>query len=333
MTSNKATDKKLSYVTYYKFVNLSDLPGLQKELKAKADALSLLGTILISQEGINSTMTGTKENLEIFIDYLHSKEEFSDLTTKWSEAAVLGFRRMLVKIKKEVIGMGFPHLDPKITTGKYIKPLELQKILATDPDSVIMVDTRNDYEVRIGTFEGALDPSIKNFKEFPQWVRDNLSTDKKKKIVTFCTGGIRCEKATAWMVEEGFEDVYQIDGGILQYFEDCKEHGLNPHYDGACFVFDYRVGVDPQLKKTKHELCYACGQPLNEAEREDPLYIPGVQCSYCHDYQKEKLKKREDTIEEKRKLFMERKKDYKVEKQLEIAKRRETLVSAEVEGQ
>lgn len=254
----------------YKFVQLpiEQLPTLRIEMKEKAKSLSLKGTILLSEEGINLFLSGLSDKLAAFKAYLEKNIAFKNLPYKDSPSKDQPFSRMLVKIKKEIISMGKPDVIPQVHTAPYISP-ETLKQWYDEKKEMIVLDTRNDYEVMLGSFSGAIDLNIKNFREFPDAILKFKETFKGKPIVTYCTGGIRCEKAAEWMLKSGFEDVYQLEGGILKYFEECG----SKHYENECFVFDKRVGVDANLNETSTVQCYECRSPLRERLEEN--------CPYC----------------------------------------------------
>jgi predicted sulfurtransferase len=237
---------KFLVLAFYKFVELKDPLAIRDELRTFCGAREMRGTILLAHEGINSTVSGTETALRELQEWFAQRPEFSDLPYKESWAKAQTFRRMLVKLKREVISMGRPTIRPAEKTGPRIKPLELKKWL-DEGKEVFLIDTRNDYEIKQGTFEGALDMGLKRFRQFPEFLSERLdelkTVAKSKPIVMFCTGGIRCEKATALAEELGLSNVYQLDGGILKYFEDCGP----AHYQGECFVFDKRLALDGSL--------------------------------------------------------------------------------------
>lgn len=246
-------------ISAYKFVHLSEaeFPILRRQLKEKAKMLQLKGTILLSQEGINCFLCGLREKIDAYKSFLESYPMFVGMTFKESISSHQPFSRMLVRLKKEIISMGHPEIEPEKKTAPYISPETLKKWYDENKDMLVL-DTRNDYEVEIGTFEAAMDLNIETFRDFPNAVALLPDDIKKKPIVTFCTGGIRCEKAAQYMLNQGFEEVYQLDGGILNYFEQCG----GDHWQGECFVFDKRVAVDPQLKETSTKQCYSCRSVL-----------------------------------------------------------------------
>lgn len=251
----------------YKFVALkeAEFPIVRQQLKEKADACELKGTILLSVEGINSFLSGTREHIDAYKEFLASYSVFSGMTFKESVSDRQPFSRMLVRLKKEIISMGNLDIEPEKKKAPYIKPEEFKRWYEQHKDMIVL-DARNDYEVDIGTFEDAIDLNIETFRDFPNAVALLPDDMKKKPVVTFCTGGIRCEKAAQYMLNEGFEKVYQLDGGILNYFGQCGAD----HWDGECFVFDKRVAVDPQLQETKTKQCYSCRGVLTPEIQDKP---------------------------------------------------------------
>ncbi len=263
-------------LSVYKFTPLENLPVLRQRLLDLTRARSLKGTILLSAEGINLFVAGQRADVDALVAELHGVGGLEDLTPKESESAEQPFNRMLVKIKKEIIAFGVEGIDPARQPSAKLAPRTLKQWL-DEGRAVTLLDTRNDYEVRMGTFRGAVPAGIDNFRDFPDAVRRLQPELKDKPIVMFCTGGIRCEKAGPFMAREGF-NVFQLDGGILKYFEECG----GAHYDGECFVFDKRVGVDAALKETESVLCFACQMPLTVDEQKHPHYVPNVSCPHCH---------------------------------------------------
>ena len=264
-------------ISTYLFAPLSGLGPLREELLASCKEWELKGTILLSEEGINMFVAGAAESIDQLLEKLRSIPGLEGLTPKVSLSDSQPFNRMLVRIKKEIISFGVEAVRPANYTSPKIAPKELKKWL-DEGKTVTLLDTRNDYEVKLGTFKGAVDPDIKTFRGFPDAVRKLPEEMKDQPVVMFCTGGIRCEKAGPFMELEGFKDIYQLDGGILKYFEECG----GEHYDGDCFVFDQRVGVDPGLSESDHAICFACLAPLNAAEQEDPRYVKGKCCPHCY---------------------------------------------------
>ncbi|MCH2640904.1 MAG: hypothetical protein MKZ55_00305 [Candidatus Thalassarchaeum sp.] len=259
----------------YRFVDLPDRDELREPFREACQKNRLLGTILLSTEGINFFLCGDQAGIDGFLNYLESDERFVDIPLKISHSEKLAFRRMNVRLKKEIISMGMDEIRPADYTGDAISPTEFKHWLDEGRDITIL-DTRNDYEIRIGTFENAVDLDISTFRTFPDAVA-NSDLDKEKTVVMFCTGGIRCEKASALMLNQGFQDVRQLEGGVLGYFEEVG----GAHWNGDCFVFDRRVAVDPELNVTGAEVCFACREPLTEEELNSPLYVPAVSCPYC----------------------------------------------------
>lgn len=259
----------------YRFVDLPDRDELREPFREACEKNRLLGTILLSTEGINFFLCGDQAGIDGFLNYLESDERFVDIPLKISHSEKLAFRRMNVRLKKEIISMGMDEIRPADYTGDAISPTEFKHWLDEGRDITIL-DTRNDYEIRIGTFENAVDLDISTFRTFPDAVA-NSDLDKEKTVVMFCTGGIRCEKASALMLNQGFQDVRQLEGGVLGYFEEVG----GAHWNGDCFVFDRRVAVDPEMNVTGAEVCFACREPLTEEELNSPLYVPAVSCPYC----------------------------------------------------
>lgn len=251
-------------IACYKFVTIpaSVLPTLRAALKEKALGCELKGTVLLSTEGINLFLAGLREDIEAFKACLASYEYFTDLVYKESFSAEKPFTRMLVRLKKEIIPLGKPDIQPEKKTAPRLSPAEFKRWYETQEDMIVL-DTRNDYEVALGTFEDAVDLHLDHFRNFADAVDLLPESAKEKPVVTFCTGGIRCEKAAEWMLQKGFKNVYQLDGGILKYFEECG----GDFYNGECFVFDKRVALDSQLQETQTTQCYACRTPLTVAEQ------------------------------------------------------------------
>ena len=263
----------------YKFVRLADCDSIREPLQAQCDALGITGTLLLATEGINGTIAGTQSGIDGILDYLHSDPRLTDLEHKESTTDHPPFYRMKVKLKKEIVTMGVPGIDPTQVVGQYVKPEEWNDLI-NDPD-VLLIDTRNDYEVDVGTFKGAVDPRITTFSAFPEYVKNNFSPNKQPRIAMFCTGGIRCEKASSYMLKQGFPEVYHLQGGILKYLKNIpKKESL---WQGECFVFDQRVAVGQGLMQGNYELCYGCSRPISAAEKSSPKYQGGVSCPKCYD--------------------------------------------------
>jgi len=280
---------RITNISCYKFTPLSDLKPLRERLIAQCKAWGLKGTILLSTEGINLFVAGPRAEVDLLVDELRRIEGLADLAPKYSESEEQPFTRMLVRIKKEIIAFGVEGIEPSRRTSPKLKARELKQWL-DEGRPVTLLDTRNDYEVKLGTFRGAMALSIDHFRDFPDAVRKLPPEMKSAPIVMFCTGGIRCEKAGPFMEREGFGNIHQLDGGILKYFEECGQ----AHYDGECFVFDQRVGVDPSLRETDSALCFACQTPLDAADQRDPRFVPNVSCPYCFKTSDEQMRENID---------------------------------------
>ncbi len=265
-------------IAAYKFVALDNLPELRIRLKEQCATQNLRGTILIAPEGINLFLAGTRESIETFFVYLKADNRFADITAKESPSDDQPFNRMLVKIKKEIISMGMPEISPAIKRAPAVDAKTLKQWLDEGRD-VVLIDTRNEYEIRLGTFENALPIGVDTFRAFPEKATQLSDSIKEKTVVTFCTGGIRCEKAAPVLQNLGFKNVFQLDGGILKYFEECGD----AHYVGDCFVFDRRVALNPQLAESGVVQCFNCLNPVTKAEQRSPHYAFGVSCPRCID--------------------------------------------------
>ncbi|MEC8024343.1 MAG: rhodanese-related sulfurtransferase [Myxococcota bacterium] len=263
----------------YKFVSLDDYVTLRDEFYHRANALDLRGTLLLAHEGINGTIAGEESELRSFLKYLREDPRLADLVHKESWAETMPFLRLKVRLKKEIVTIGLPDVDPTERVGTYVKPKDWNALI-TDPD-VVLIETRNDYEVSIGTFSGAIDPKTQSFTDFPAWSERAPELQGQKRVAMFCTGGIRCEKASSFLLSRGVKEVYHLEGGILQYLEDIPEE--ESLWEGDCFVFDERVSVDHSLKPGDYEMCAGCRRPVGPKEREAPEYIEGVCCTACHD--------------------------------------------------
>ena len=260
----------------YRFVDLNDRDELREPFMNMCTILELKGTILLSPNGINFFLAGSEESVSEFIQFLESDKRFSGIPIKFSRTDYQPFRRMLVKRKNEIISLGKSEIKPSEFTGPYIKPIEFKRLLDGEED-ILVLDTRNDYETRIGSFEGSLELGISTFRDFPNAIESIPEEYKSKTVVMYCTGGIRCEKASAVMINAGFEDVKQLEGGILGYFDECG----GPYWDGACFVFDQRVAVDSDLAETDIQMCFKCREPLSVDEQKSEYYVIGEHCPYC----------------------------------------------------
>ena len=264
----------------YHFTRFSDPAALRAPLQEKCDALGITGSLLLAGEGINGTIAGTREGIDAILLYLRALPGCDTLEHKESTASLPPFPRMKVKLKKEIVTMGQPDVNPIARVGHYVEAKDWNDLICS-PD-VAVIDTRNDYEVGIGTFKGAIDPQTKSFRDFPKWWEDNKDRFHNKRIAMFCTGGIRCEKSTNYLLGQGVEEVYHLKGGILKYLEEVPEKDST--WEGDCFVFDARVSVGHGLKEGPHQLCYACRRPLLQEDRARPEYEHGVACHQCtHD--------------------------------------------------
>lgn len=274
-------------ISTYRFAELIGLKDLREELIADCKAWELKGTILLSTEGINMFVAGDAESIDKLLEKLREIPGLEGLEPKVSVSDKQPFNRMLVRIKREIISFGMESIRPANYTSPKLPAAELKRWL-DEGRPVTLLDTRNDYEVKLGTFKGAIIPNINTFREFPDAVRKLPEELKDQPVVMFCTGGIRCEKAGPFMEQEGYKNIYQLDGGILKYFEECG----GDHYDGECFVFDQRVGVDPGLRETDHAICYVCQAPLDVADQEDPRHVEGVSCPHCFKSAPERMAER-----------------------------------------
>ncbi|MBO7922398.1 rhodanese-related sulfurtransferase [Alteromonas sp. K632G] len=261
----------------YKFVALENFEAMRQPLLTAMESNGIKGTLLLASEGINGTVSGTREGIDGLLQYLNADERINPISCKESLHEEQPFYRTKVKLKKEIVTMGVEGIDPRKTVGTYVKPSDWNALIS-DPD-VTVIDTRNGYEIEIGTFKHAIDPKTETFREFPEYVAKTLSPEKNKKVAMFCTGGIRCEKSTAYLKEQGFDEVYHLEGGILQYLEDVpKEESL---WEGDCFVFDNRVAVNHDLEKSDYHQCYACRLPITDEDMQSEKYEPGVSCPHC----------------------------------------------------
>tara|TARA_Y200000002_G_scaffold382902_1_gene401964 strand:+ start:3430 stop:4308 length:879 start_codon:yes stop_codon:yes gene_type:complete len=286
----------LQIAALYHFCHISRPESVKAWLLPFCTANDIKGTLLLAKEGINGTVCGPQDGIAELIQLIQTRVINDSLS--WKSAYHLNnpFRRMKVKLKKEIVTIGQCHVDPTKVVGEYVEP-EMWNNILTDKD-ITVIDTRNDYEIAIGTFKDAVSPNTENFREFPDYVK-SLHSKKKTKIAMFCTGGIRCEKASSLMLLEGFETVYHLKGGILAYLEKVPQ--ADSLWEGECFVFDERVSVDHQLKKGKYKQCYGCRRPINEKDMSSPFYVKGVSCPYCYHStttkQKMRFKERQNQID------------------------------------
>ena len=294
-----------SVVALYKFSPIKNPEKLHLKIKEKLKNLSIYGTILVGEEGINGTISGKKSNIKKAIIYIKSLKGFSEIDIKFSQSVLNPFMRLKIKLKKEIVTIGDKSIDPNIMVGDYVNPEKWNDVI-TQKD-VIIIDTRNDYEHSIGTFKNAINPNTIKFRQFPQWVKKQNFTDydkKNKKIAMFCTGGIRCEKASSMMIKNGFENVSHLKGGILSYFE-CIDQ-KNSLWEGECFVFDDRVSLKHDLTEGTYDMCHGCRMPITELDKNSKKYIKGVACPKCFDL----------TTKEQKARYMSR------QKQVELAKQK-----------
>lgn len=286
----------------YRFVKLDDYEALRQPLQDFLHSHHIKGTLLLAREGINGTVSATREAIDALRAYLEADPRFKGIDYKFSYDDSQPFYRAKVKLKKEIVTMGIEGIDPRQVVGTYVHPRDWNALISA-PD-VLLVDTRNEYEVQIGTFKNAINPHTKSFREFPAYVKQHLDSQKHKKVAMFCTGGIRCEKSTAYLKERGFNEVYHLQGGILKYLEEVpKDKSL---WEGECFVFDNRVTVNHALEKGAYDQCHACRMPISAEDKQHNHYRKGVSCHHCYG---QKDEERMGRLQER-------------EKQIELAKRR-----------
>lgn len=264
--------------TFYKFAAISELEAKQEQILALCKELEIKGTIILAEEGINGTIAGTDKAIARVMNLLRSFSALADLEHKEATSTKLPFAKLKVKIKPEIVTLGLPEVNPTRQVGTYVSPQQWNQIIS-DPE-VTVIDTRNDYEVEIGSFQRAKNPHTESFREFPQYVSHNLDPQQHPKVAMFCTGGIRCEKASSYLLSQGFKEVYHLKGGILKYLEEMSP--AESMWTGECFVFDERVAVKEGLEAGSHELCYACGHPISKADKNSPQYEPHISCPHCY---------------------------------------------------
>ncbi|MCY0096646.1 rhodanese-related sulfurtransferase [Hoeflea ulvae] len=274
-----APNQPVVVAALYHFARLSGHEQLQPPLAELCRNLDVRGTLLLAREGINGTIAGSRAAIDAVLAHLRQIPGLETLEHKESSAHRMPFRRMKVRLKNEIVTMGVPDIDPLEDVGTYVDPKDWNALIS-DPDTIV-IDTRNDYEVGIGTFKGAINPETHTFREFPGWVENAGMEDKSKPVAMFCTGGIRCEKATAFMRAKGYENVYHLKGGILKYLEQVPEE--DSLWQGSCFVFDERVAVTHGLRESDEILCRACRNPITPEAQASPLYEDGVSCPQCYD--------------------------------------------------
>lgn len=298
----KTENTPIVVAALYKFAALPDFESMRQPIKAVCRDHKIQGTLLLAEEGVNGTLAGTRVGIDAMLDHLKSYPALAGLEHKESYCEEMPFKRLKVKLKSELITLGDPTVDPRKIVGTYVDPQDWNKLIL-DPE-VTLIDTRNDYEVAIGTFKGAIDPNTESFTEFPDYIAKNLDPKKHKKVAMFCTGGIRCEKASSYMLEHGFEEVYHLRGGILKYLEEVPDSDTT--WEGECYVFDDRVSVNHSLEPGSYSMCHGCGRPIHEEDLSSEKFELGVSCPKCYD----------ELTEQQRESFRER------QRQVLLAKRR-----------
>ncbi|MBV7435332.1 rhodanese-related sulfurtransferase [Cardiobacteriaceae bacterium TAE3-ERU3] len=308
---SEASNGDIVVTALYKFTPFPDFADYREAIRDTMLAHDVKGTLLIAHEGINGTIAGSRAGIDAVLDYLRTIPAIGSFDYKESFTDEQPFYRTKVKLKKEIVTLGVEGIDPLQSVGRYVKPKDWNALIS-DPD-VVLIDTRNDYEVQIGTFKHAVNPHTESFREFPEYVQEHLDPKKHKKVAMFCTGGIRCEKSTAYLKQQGFDEVYHLEGGILKYLEEVPEE--ESLWEGECFVFDNRVAVNHKLEKGQYDQCYACRMPITEEDKQSAAYVRGESCPHCID----------KATEEQRARFRER------ERQIQLAKARgETHIGGEV---
>jgi len=296
----------------YQFVAVEDPAALREPLLEVMQKNGICGTLLLAKEGINGTVAGSRDGIDVLLGWLHDESRFPGLSHKESYTDEMPFLRTKVKLKKEIVTMGVEGIDPNDAVGTYVKPSDWNALIE-DPE-VTVVDTRNNYEVQIGTFKNAINPETDSFREFPDYVKENLDPEKHKKVAMFCTGGIRCEKSTSYLKSLGFDQVFHLEGGILKYLEEVPAEESD--WEGECFVFDERITVDHDLQAGHYKQCNACRMPITDEDMQSEHYVKGVSCPHCFD----------KTTPEQRARFAER------QKQVELARERgESHIGGDVE--
>jgi UPF0176 protein len=297
LASLKPSAPPITVIALYKFITLDDFEDLKPKMLGHLLNLNIRGTLLLAKEGINGTISGEESALMQFIKWLQTDARFEELDYKISHHDTQPFHRTKVKLKKEIVTMGVNSIDPNKVVGTYVDANDWNDLI-NDPDT-LLIDTRNDYEVNIGSFKNAVNPNTETFREFPDYVKENLDPQKHKKVAMFCTGGIRCEKASAYMKEQGFDEVYHLKGGILKYLENIESK--ESLWDGECFVFDDRVAVNHDLEKGQYDQCHACRHPITQEQKLSEQYIAGVSCPRCYstltEQQKQRFQEREKQVQ------------------------------------
>ena len=272
----------------YKFVVLEDYAERREPLLTLCRENGVRGTLLLAAEGINGTIAGSREGIDTVLDALRSDPRLVDMEHKESIHDKPPFLRMKVKLKKEIVTLGVEGIDPNRRVGTYVSPQDWDAV--AQAEDVTLIDTRNDYECAVGSFRGAIDPGITNFRDFPRWVSENLDPGENPRVAMFCTGGIRCEKASSYLLEQGFKEVYHLRGGILKYLEEVPQESSS--WEGECFVFDDRVAVDHGLRRGSYDQCHACRHPITDEDKASPLFEKGVSCPRCHDWHSQEKRAR-----------------------------------------
>ncbi|MFQ3197930.1 MAG: UPF0176 protein [Paraglaciecola sp.] len=317
----------------YKFTSLENFQEMRQPLLSFMQVNGIKGTLLLAEEGINGTVSGTREGIDALLAWLNEDPRIIPISYKESLDESQPFHRTKVKLKKEIVTMGVEGIDPLRTVGTYVQPADWNALIS-DPQ-VTVIDTRNDYEIEIGSFKNAINPKTDSFREFPQYVKDNLDPKVNKKVAMFCTGGIRCEKSTAYLKEQGFEEVYHLQGGILKYLEDVPQD--NTLWQGDCFVFDNRVAVNHDLQKSEYDQCYACRLPITEQDKLSPVFESGISCPKCYGSHSLEQIKRFKEREKQVNLARERNEEHvgedaskaiKLRRQQKAAKRRDQRTAA-----
>jgi len=289
-------------VALYKFVTLEDYRELREPLLQCMLDNQVRGTLLLAEEGINGTVAGSRAGVDALLGWMRADPRLADLDWKESFCDKPPFLRTKVKLKREIVTLGVEGISPTRRVGSYVEPADWNALIS-DPD-VLLIDTRNDYEVRIGSFRGAIDPQTQSFREFPEYVREHCDPARQRKVAMFCTGGIRCEKASSYMLEQGFDEVYHLKGGVLAYLEQVSE--AQSLWQGECFVFDERVTVNHDLTQGSHVMCHACGQPVSAEQQQSALYRQGLSCPHCHDRLPEKTRQRVQERQQQNELARQR---------------------------
>lgn len=284
--------------TFYKFVALPDYASLQQSLIDVCQAEDVKGTILLASEGINGTVSGDRKSVDSVLNFIKSDQRLTDVDIKESSASKAPFGRLKVRLKKEIVTIGLPEVSPTQAVGTYVLPKDWNQIIS-DP-AVTVIDARNDYEVSMGSFQQAENPETQSFRDFPEYAQENLDPAKQKKVAMFCTGGIRCEKASSYLLSQGFDEVYHLKGGILKYLEEIPED--ESLWEGECFVFDERVAIKHKLEPGSYSICYACGHPVSPEDQQSSHYESEVSCPHCI----------EEIAEERRDRFRERKRQRQI---------------------